>query len=138
LREYGVSAMLVKLRCDRDGQPAAIRGNAMTDEDAASAPQKTRPRFLLKMLVRSRSLNFARQAASRGIPSDSLAKLRWRGKNVFYRPGTSDMTVLYQVLLRRGRKAEYYLPHTLKPKVILDIGSNIGAISLRSIGKGRN
>ena len=37
------------------------------------------------------------------------------------------MTVLYQVLLRRGRKAEYYLRHTLKPKVILDIGSNIGA-----------
>jgi FkbM family methyltransferase len=31
------------------------------------------------------------------------------------------------VLLKRGQKAEYYLPPALTPKVILDIGSNIGA-----------
>jgi FkbM family methyltransferase len=55
-----------------------------------------------------------------------LAKLRWRGHDVFYRPATSDPLAIYQVLLRRGGKAEYYLPVALEPKVVLDIGSNIG------------
>ena len=55
-----------------------------------------------------------------------MAKLRWRGRDVFYRPGTSDPLAINQVLLRRGGKAEYYLPLALEPKVILDIGSNIG------------
>jgi FkbM family methyltransferase len=62
-----------------------------------------------------------------GTRSISLARLRWQGHNVFYRPGTSDPLVLYQVLLKTGKKAEYYLPPALQPKVILDIGSNIGA-----------
>ena len=31
------------------------------------------------------------------------------------------------MLLRKRRKAEYYVPSALEPKVILDIGSNIGA-----------
>jgi FkbM family methyltransferase len=55
-----------------------------------------------------------------------LAKLRWRGHDVFYRPATSDPSAINQVLLRQGAKAEYYLPLALEPKVILDIGSNIG------------
>ncbi|MFZ1221418.1 MAG: FkbM family methyltransferase, partial [Chthoniobacterales bacterium] len=46
---------------------------------------------------------------------------------VFYRPATSDPLAIYQVLLRRGGKAEYYLPPALQPEVILDIGSNIGS-----------
>jgi FkbM family methyltransferase len=62
-----------------------------------------------------------------GARSASLARLRWQGRDVFYRPGTSDPLVLYQILLRRGKKAEYYLPPALQPKLILDIGSNIGA-----------
>ncbi len=65
-----------------------------------------------------------------GARSISLARLRWQGRNVFYRPGTSDPFVLYQVLLKTGKKAEYYLPPALQPKVILDIGSNIGALIL--------
>ena len=55
-----------------------------------------------------------------------MAKLRWRGHDVFYRPATSDPLAINQVLLRQGAKAEYYLPLALKPRVILDIGSNIG------------
>ncbi|HEX4638355.1 MAG TPA: FkbM family methyltransferase [Chthoniobacterales bacterium] len=35
--------------------------------------------------------------------------------------------MIYQVLLKGGKKAEYYVPRTLTPKTILDIGSNIGA-----------
>src|SRR5205814_2260980 len=56
-----------------------------------------------------------------------LAKLRWRGHDVFYRSATSDPLAIYQVLLRQRGKAEYYLPPALQPEVILDIGSNIGA-----------
>ena len=82
-------------------------------------------RYVLKVLARSRSLSFTVKAA-RKQPSDTLQKLRWRGRDVFYRAGTSDAIVLYQNLLRSGQKAEYYVPPALQPKVILDIGSNIG------------
>src|SRR2546430_5086925 len=61
-------------------------------------------------------------------PTSSLARLRWSGRNVFYRSGTADPFVLYQVLLKSGKKAEYYVPPGLQPKTILDIGSNIGAL----------
>lgn len=83
-------------------------------------------RKFLRILARSRSLRFARDAAHR-VPAKTLAKLRWQGRDVFYRPGTSDPFVIYQILLRRGSKAEYCLPRALEPKVILDIGSNLGA-----------
>src|SRR5438105_1545207 len=90
-------------------------------------------RHFLRLLARSRSLRFttdaarARPLALAGVRGKSLAKLRWRGHVVFYRPATSDPLAIYQVLLRRGGKAEYYLPPALEPKVILDMGSNIGA-----------
>ena len=57
----------------------------------------------------------------------SLAHLHWRGRQIFYRSGSADPFTLYQVLLRSGKKAEYFVPPDLKPKTILDIGSNIGA-----------
>ena len=59
--------------------------------------------------------------------NSSLACLRWSGRDVFYRSGTADPFVLNQILFRRGKKAEYYVPPALNPKVILDLGSNIGA-----------
>jgi FkbM family methyltransferase len=81
---------------------------------------------MLKTLARSRSVCFTRDIV-RQKPSDSLGILRWHGREVFYRPGTTDPLVIQQVLLKSGRKAEYYLPPRFKPDVILDIGSNIGA-----------
>ena len=83
-------------------------------------------REFVKTLLRSRSLSFTIKSAPRSR-SASLAQFRWQGHTVFYRPGTSYPLVLYQVLLKTGKKAEYYLPPALQPKVILDIGSNIGA-----------
>lgn len=80
----------------------------------------------MRILLRSRSLRFTRDMVRQSSDA-SLACVRWRGREVFYRAGTADPFTLYQVLLRRGKKAEYYLPPALKPKVILDIGSNIGA-----------
>jgi FkbM family methyltransferase len=90
-------------------------------------------RHILRVLARSRSLRFsldlarARTLARAGVRGQPLAKLRWRGHDVFYRPATSDPLAIYQVLLRRHGKAEYYLPAALQPEVILDIGSNIGS-----------
>ena len=90
-------------------------------------------RHILRVLARSRSLRFsndvarARTLARAGVRGKPLAKLRWRGHDVFYRPATSDPLAIYQVLLRERGKAEYYLPLALQPDVILDIGSNIGA-----------
>jgi FkbM family methyltransferase len=90
-------------------------------------------RHFLRVLARSRSLRFsldvvrARSLARSGVRGQPLAKLRWRGHDVFYRPATSDPLAIYQVLLRQRSKAEYYLPPALRPEVILDIGSNIGA-----------
>src|SRR5438105_7571106 len=81
---------------------------------------------MIKILVRSRSLRFTADMV-RQPPTSSLARLRWSGRDVFYRSGTADPFVLYQVLLKSGKKAEYYLPPGLRPKTILDIGSNIGA-----------
>src|SRR5260370_27227682 len=83
-------------------------------------------RDLIRILVRSRSLRFTADMV-RQSPMSSLAHLRWSGRDVFYRSGTADPFVLYQVLLRSGKKAEYYVPPALGPKIILDIGSNIGA-----------
>ncbi|MEO8353312.1 MAG: FkbM family methyltransferase [Chthoniobacteraceae bacterium] len=90
-------------------------------------------RHILRVLARSRSVRFsidvaqARTRARAGVRGEPLAKLRWRGHDVFYRPATSDPLAIYQVLIRRRGKAEYYLPPALEPQVILDIGSNIGA-----------
>jgi FkbM family methyltransferase len=83
-------------------------------------------RDILKTLVRSRSLGFTIDMV-RQTPSKSPAHLRWRGRDICYRPGTTDPLVLHQVLFKTGKKAEYYLPPRLKPEVILDIGSNVGA-----------
>src|SRR5438132_2523915 len=81
---------------------------------------------MIKILVRSRSLRFMADIV-RQSPTSSLARLRWSGQDIFYRSGSADPFVLYQVLLRSGKKAEYYVPPGLRPKIILDIGSNIGA-----------
>src|SRR5207253_3449391 len=63
------------------------------------------------------------QTCALPISTSSLARLRWSGRDVFYRSGTADPFVLYQVLLRSGKKAEYYVPRGLRPETILDIGS---------------
>jgi FkbM family methyltransferase len=81
---------------------------------------------LIKILFRSRSLRFTTDMV-RQSPASSLARVRWSGRDVFYRSGTADVFVLNQILFRSGKKAEYYVPPALRPKTILDIGSNIGA-----------
>jgi FkbM family methyltransferase len=83
----------------------------------------------LKLLLRSRSLQFVRDQAA-PAQTATLHSLRWGAGPVYYRPGTSDQEIIYQVLLKPGRKAEYWLPPGISPRTILDIGGNIGAVSV--------
>ncbi|OGW20301.1 MAG: hypothetical protein A2077_02245 [Nitrospirae bacterium GWC2_46_6] len=55
--------------------------------------------------------------------------MTWRsgdGKPVYFRRGTSDVYLIYDILLKPAGKCEYWLPITEKPKIILDVGANIG------------
>lgn len=84
-----------------------------------------------KELIRSRSIDFvkARKPSSEHNPTRVL-KFNWKGNEIYYRSGTSDRGLIYEVLVRSEKKAEYFVPDTIKPKVILDIGANVGVVSL--------
>ncbi len=77
----------------------------------------------LKYWLRSGSLSFMR---NRSKPRQELAAVRWNGHPIYYRPGTSDMTLIYRVLFKPEKKREYRFPAELAPKTVLDIGGNIG------------
>lgn len=83
----------------------------------------------LKILLRSGSLAFARDSRD-GAAADTPHAYTWRGTPIRYRPGTSDTTIIYEALLKSGRKSEYRVPASLAPRVILDIGGNIGVPSI--------
>lgn len=85
----------------------------------------------IKTLARSRSLNFTRDYLAREgrrLPVAPVAVDWWSGdgRPLYYRPGTSDVSTAYDILFRPGRKAEYWLPEKFEPRLILDIGANIG------------
>lgn len=89
----------------------------------------------LKLLLRSGSPAFAadfmRAEAAPGS-GGGLGSTLWRagdGHALHYRRGTSDLGTIYDVLLKPGAKAEYWLPEGLEARVVLDIGANIGAAS---------
>jgi FkbM family methyltransferase len=84
----------------------------------------------LKIALRSRSLAFARDF-SVSVPrgAEELAQVRWvrgDGRKIFYRRGTADAELVYHILLKGGSKGEYWLPDGIEPRVIFDIGANIG------------
>lgn len=84
----------------------------------------------LKWLLRSRSLRFVRDRDPRSYFPGVVRSFSWRGRLVYYRPGSSDLEVIYKIMLKGGRKAEYYIPEEVLPRKIWDIGGNIGAASL--------
>ena len=81
----------------------------------------------LTYLIRSRSLSFAN---NRKNLLHNLSSYSYNGKQLKYRAGTSDMAVIKEILLKKGSSCEYWLPESLKPKKILDIGANIGITSV--------
>lgn len=82
----------------------------------------------LKVLARSKSHRFAMDANSK--IKDELHSYQYNSHPIFYRPGTSDYGLIYEILVLQGKKAEYYVPSEIKPSVILDIGANIGVTSV--------
>lgn len=59
----------------------------------------------------------------------STLEYQWHDAKLHYRPGTSDQNLIYEILLKRGKKGDYWLPDDIKAEVILDIGANIGIAS---------
>ena len=81
----------------------------------------------LKYLIRSLSLEFAKNIEDK---SHRISSLTWNNIKVNYRTSSSDMVLIYEILLKSKHKKEYYFPERLKPKVIFDIGGNIGITSI--------
>ena len=86
----------------------------------------------LKYLIKSKSFTFVKDLKDK---SHKINAIIWNGKNVFYRTSSSDMTLIYEILLQSKYKSEYFFPNQLNPKIIFDIGGNIGitAVYLASI-----
>lgn len=61
---------------------------------------------------------------------DNLSQIFVDGHPVFFRDGTSDAFLIQKNIIGPPNEREYALPSFIKPKVILDIGANIGVISL--------
>jgi len=85
----------------------------------------------IKELCRSGSLDFvkARRPASPVNPSRIL-NFYWKDNKIYYRSGTSDRGLIYEVLVRPPKKAEYFVSPEICPTTIFDIGANIGIVSL--------
>ena len=81
----------------------------------------------LKYFIKSRSYGFAISLRDK---SHVLKSFNWNKNKVFYRTSTSDMSLIYEILLKSQNKAEYFFPKQINPKVILDIGGNIGITSI--------
>jgi FkbM family methyltransferase len=87
-----------------------------------------------KVLLRSGSLQFMRDYFDRS-GEGARRTYDWHGMPVAYRSGTSDAPLIYSILLKEGRHAEYALPpeSAIDPQtvsVVLDIGANIGVSSI--------
>ena len=80
-----------------------------------------------KYLMRSLSFDFAMSLRDK---THNLRSYNWNGKKVFYRTSSSDMTLIYEILLKSKYRSEYYFPEKIKPEVILDIGGNVGITSI--------
>lgn len=79
----------------------------------------------LKVFLRSGSRKFANDYFSKQ-KTNVINQYFWHEKPIHYRPGTSDTGIIYDLLLRPINKREYQIPTGIKPKVIFDIGANIG------------
>ncbi len=79
----------------------------------------------LQLLLRSRSLSLLLNRGKRRF-SKNLSSFKFKGRPLFYRPGSSDIINIQQLLLRENKESEYFIPKALNPLVILDIGANTG------------
>ena len=80
-----------------------------------------------KYLIKSKSLRFMNGLKDK---SHHVSSLIWNDKKVYYRSSTSDMTLIYEILLQSKYKSEYFFPKEINPKIIFDIGGNIGITAI--------
>ena len=80
-----------------------------------------------KYFIKSKSFNFAKDLNNK---KQNISSITWNNKKVFYRTSTSDMTLIYEILLQPKYKSEYFFPIEVNPKVIFDIGGNIGITAI--------
>jgi FkbM family methyltransferase len=85
----------------------------------------------LELLRRSGSPSLVWNRSRRRFKSGRTADFRWNGHSFFYRPGSSDISVIRTVLLEDPYRAEYFFPPGFLPQVCLDIGANIGCGAVR-------
>ena len=83
----------------------------------------------IKILLRSHSWKFTNDNRSGGDGAE-LSSYYWNGKPVFYRPGSSDTEFIYNILLKKGKRGEYWVPREIKPRIIFDIGANVGVTAI--------
>lgn len=83
----------------------------------------------IKVLLRSRSWQFL-QSYKATETSSNLSQFDWKGIPLHFRSGTSDPWLIYHILLKTGKKSEYFVPGEIDPGIILDIGANIGITSV--------
>jgi len=81
----------------------------------------------LKYLIKSKSFSFVKDLKDK---SNKVKSYYWNNQKIFYRTSSSDMALIYQILLKSKYQAEYLFPSILSPKVIFDIGGNIGITSV--------
>ncbi|CAC9541828.1 hypothetical protein [uncultured Gammaproteobacteria bacterium] len=81
----------------------------------------------LQYLFKSKSFKFMKDRKNK---SHAVQSFKYQGREIYYRSSTSDMTVIYEIILKKKFQSEYYIPKIVDPKVILDIGANIGATTI--------
>ena len=69
----------------------------------------------LKYLIKSKSFRFVKDLKDK---SHYISSFIWKNKKLYYRSSTSDMTLIYEILLQTKYKSEYYLPEKLSPKIV--------------------
>lgn len=89
------------------------------------------PKKLIKALARSRDLRFALDFAGFGS-RPALKGFKWRGLDFYYRSDTSDSQTAYECFLhgRRNAYASKNLPPASEVRIVVDVGSNVGATVL--------
>ena len=85
----------------------------------------------IKLLLRSGSWDFMRSWRPGPENYDKpLFVYQWHERQVYYRPGTSDRGLIYEILIRKPHKAEYHVDDRVNPQIIVDIGANVGITAL--------
>jgi FkbM family methyltransferase len=81
----------------------------------------------LKYLLKSKSFSFVRDLKDK---EHRINNITWNKRKVFYRSSSSDMILIYEILLQSKYKSEYFFPKEVNPKVIFDIGGNVGITAI--------